>query len=40
MKMSHGEWLAWCLSGDLPKFFNGRLWPGWRQRAESSSTER
>ncbi|WBB53794.1 DUF2625 family protein [Verrucosispora sp. WMMD573] len=31
MKMSHSEWLAWCVSGDLPHFYDGRLWPMWRQ---------
>ncbi|MFG1997290.1 DUF2625 family protein [Actinoplanes sp. NPDC048988] len=31
MRMSHGEWLDWCLSGDLPHFYNRRLWPGWRE---------
>lgn len=31
MGMPHGEWLAWCLSGDLPRYFDGRLWPGWRR---------
>ncbi|WP_250007616.1 DUF2625 family protein [Actinoplanes sp. M2I2] len=30
MRMSHSEWLAWCVSGDLPRFYEGLLWPGWR----------
>ncbi|MEU8821836.1 DUF2625 family protein [Actinoplanes sp. NPDC048796] len=29
--MSHSEWLAWCVSGDLPHFYEGRLWPSWRR---------
>ncbi|WP_284044122.1 DUF2625 family protein [Actinoplanes sp. M2I2] len=30
MRMSHSEWLAWCVSGDLPHFYDGLLWPRWR----------
>ncbi|GIE32553.1 hypothetical protein Ait01nite_055980 [Actinoplanes italicus] len=30
MEMSHGEWLTWCVSGDLPHFYDGLLWPDWR----------
>ena len=30
MRMSHSEWLTWCVSGDLPLFYEGLLWPGWR----------
>jgi hypothetical protein len=30
MGMSHGEWLAWCLSGDLPNSYGDVLWPRWR----------
>jgi hypothetical protein len=30
MGMSHNEWLTWCASGDLPHFYDGLLWPGWR----------
>ncbi|MCO8275562.1 DUF2625 domain-containing protein [Actinoplanes sp. TRM 88003] len=31
MKMSHSEWLAWCVSGDLPHFYGDLLWPRWRE---------
>ncbi|WP_127506427.1 DUF2625 family protein [Actinoplanes solisilvae] len=31
MGMSHGEWLTWCLSGDLPNFYGDLLWPRWRE---------
>jgi hypothetical protein len=30
MGMAHSEWLAWCVSGELPHFYDGRLWPSWR----------
>ncbi|MBB2946494.1 hypothetical protein FB565_006262 [Actinoplanes lutulentus] len=30
LRMSHSEWLDWCVSGDLPHFYEGRLWPSWR----------
>jgi len=30
MRMAHSEWLAWCVSGNLPHFYDGLLWPGWR----------
>jgi len=30
MRMAHSEWLAWCVSGELPHFYDGLLWPGWR----------
>ncbi len=29
--MSHSEWLAWCVSGDLPHFYGDLLWPRWRE---------
>jgi hypothetical protein len=31
LRMSHSEWLAWCVSGDLPHFYGGLLWPRWRE---------
>ena len=30
MRMTHGEWLTWCVSGELPRFYAGLLWPRWR----------
>jgi hypothetical protein len=30
LEMSHSEWLTWCVSGELPHFYHGVLWPRWR----------
>jgi hypothetical protein len=30
LRMSHSEWLAWCVSGEFPHFYDGLLWPDWR----------
>jgi hypothetical protein len=31
MRMSHSEWLSWCVSGELPDFYGRSLWPRWRE---------
>lgn len=35
MRMSHSEWLSWCVSGELPHFYEGLLWPGWRTEVQA-----
>ncbi|WP_422772886.1 DUF2625 family protein [Plantactinospora sp. WMMC1484] len=30
-EMAHGEWLTWCVSGELSHFYAGLLWPRWRE---------
>ncbi|QBI56517.1 DUF2625 domain-containing protein [Streptomonospora litoralis] len=31
LKMGHGAWLSWALSGGLERFYSGLRWPGWRE---------
>ncbi|WP_167524812.1 alpha/beta fold hydrolase [Micromonospora taraxaci] len=31
MRLSHREWLTWSVSGELPHFYDGLLWPRWRE---------
>jgi hypothetical protein len=35
MRISHSEWLSWCVSGELPHFYDGLLWPGWRNDVQA-----
>ena len=35
LRMSHGEWLSWCVSGDLPNFYDRLLWPRWREEVRT-----
>jgi uncharacterized protein DUF2625 len=31
MELTYSEFLIWCFSGDLARFYEGRRWPGWEE---------